>query len=181
MARASCTFFAFVVAVLLAGCGPSPEQVAEAIGATATAQASIQDGIRKTQAAEPSPTTIPSATPMPTSTSTPRPRATSTPEGMRSFDRMPCYRWDTVTLDYVGKIMCVWGEPVRQRVDHANGMTWLYFGGSPLDFQFVTYAKEGYYETWDTEGMPCVYLEGKVHKIGNTPVMTMETGLYTCD
>jgi hypothetical protein len=94
------------------------------------------------------------------------------------IDGQRCYRWDTITLDHVGRILCVWGEPVKQKIDKENGYTWLYFGGSPRDFQFVAYSKEGYYSSWDLAPDDCVYLEGKVHRIGETPVITVETGVY---
>jgi len=166
---------------LSASCAPSPGQLQEAIGATQTLEAVIQRGIQETaQASLPSPTIPPS--PLPPSTSTLRPRPTSTPEGMMDLYGETCYRWDTVSLDDVGRTLCAWGESVKQRVDEDNGVTWLYFGEDRLDFQFVLYAEEGYYESWEPGQLDCIYLSGPVHRIGQTPVITIQGNVVnTCD
>jgi hypothetical protein len=101
---------------------------------------------------------------------------------MRDLYGETCYRWDTVSLDDVGRTICVWGEPVKQKIDKENGYTWLYFGGSPRDFQFVAYSKEGYWSSWDFTSNDCIHVEGEVHKIGQTPVITVQGGfVYWCD
>lgn len=171
------------IAILATSCGASPEQVQEAVGATQTFEAVVQRGIEETQQASlPSPTISPSPSLVPTITATPRPRPTNTPEGMRNLDGETCYRWDTVSLDDVGRTLCAWGESVKQRIDHDNGVTWLYFGEDRLDFQFVLYAEEGYYESWEPGTLDCIYLSGPVHKIGQTPVITIKGNIvYTCD
>lgn len=175
---------ALVSAVLLSpSCGPSPEQIQEAIGATQTFEAIVLRGLQETeQASLPSPTIPPSPSAVPTITATSRPRPTNTPEGMRNLYGETCYRWDTVSLDDVGRTLCAWGESVKQRVDTGNGVTWLYFGEDRLDFQFVLYAEEGYYESWEPGELDCIYLSGPVHKIGQTPVITIQGNtVYTCD
>ena len=166
-----------------ASCGPSPEAIQGALAATQTFEAVIARGIQETQQASLASPTVPaSPTLTPPPTSTPRPRPTNTPEGMREYYGETCYRWDTVSLDDLGRTICVWGDSVKQRIDQENGVTWLYFGQDRRDFQFVLYAQQGYYESWEEGALDCIYLSGEVHKIGETPVITIEGNtVWTCD
>lgn len=169
--------------ILATSCAASPEQIQEALGATQTFEAVLKEGLQQTiRAGMPSPTIPPSPSPVPPSTQTLRPQPTRTPEGLRVIDGQRCYRWDTITLDDVGRTICVWGEPVKQKIDKENGFTWLYFGLSPRDFQFVAYAQEGHYTSWEFEPDDCIFIDGEIHKLGQTPVITVQEGLiWMCD
>jgi len=168
---------------LSAGCGPSPQEAQEAIGATQTLEVLLRQAIEQTEQARiPTPTLSPSPSPTTTITATPRPRPTKTPVGMRVFDGVRCYRWDSITLDDVGETRCVWGQPVKQKIDKQNGFTWLYFGGRTQDFQFVAYAEQGYYSSWTFGSDVCIFLDGEIHQIGETPVITIQGGnVFICN
>jgi hypothetical protein len=69
------------IVALAAGCGPSPEQLQAAIGATQTFEAVVQEGIRGTeQVSLPSPTVPPSPSPLPTAVPSPTARSVSLDE-----------------------------------------------------------------------------------------------------
>jgi len=127
------------------------------------------------------PTSVPSATStavvVPTATSTARPSNTPRPTNTTGPTRTPeppsCYKWDQITLDMAGQVVCVFGiafsHQGRSRIDF-----------SPEKNTFFLIDAVYYYPNL-AKGS-CVAAEEKVEVFdGKIPFMTINGELYICE
>ena len=109
------------------------------------------------------PTAKPSDTPRPTSTTGP----TDTPQPP------PCYKWDEITLDMAGDIVCVYGVAYSQQ-----GQSRIDFSPEKNSFFLIDPV---YYYPELGDGV-CVVAEEEVEVFdGTIPFMTIRGGLYKCE
>lgn len=110
---------------------------------------------------------------------TPRPGLQPAQQGTtHSLVAPRCTRWDEISLADVGTDKCVWGLFAGQQImgDAALSWTSLFFGGKGTDFQFVNYAPQGEYTTYDIDPGECIQGTGEIERIGRTPVIVLESG-----
>ena len=91
-----------------------------------------------------------------------------------------CRRWDTVTMDDVGKEMCVYGIVRQAWIDYQQYAFFMTFGNQPEDLYMVVY--NGWYYT-DVENR-CVQFNGEIMALGDTPVFVVNPTpgeLYLCE
>ena len=133
-----------------------------------------------TSAAPATPTSAPSATATkvaPTATNTPlptkTPRPTSTTGPTRTPEPPSCYKWDEITLDMAGEVVCVFGiaysHQGRSRIDF-----------SPEKNTFFLIDSVYYYPNLDKGS--CVAAEEKVEIFdGKIPFMNINGELFICE
>jgi hypothetical protein len=102
-------------------------------------------------------------------TQTPEMTPTTTPEVTPTFSLAGCVPASSITLEDVGKELCVTAYVFKAEVFET------YFSvRTGEDFYFVSYAKgwyEGYGTTWELKKGACVYAVGKIERIGSFPLM----------
>jgi len=127
------------------------------------------------------PTSVPSATATtvvePTATDTPRPtntpRPTSTTGPTDTPEPPSCYKWDQITLDMAGQVVCVFG------------MAFSHQGQSRIDFspeKNTFFLIDSVYYYPNLAKGSCVAAEEKVEVFdGKIPFMTINGELYICE
>jgi hypothetical protein len=119
-----------------------------------------------------SPTVMPTNTLVPTSSeppATPTETATATPETPTAAP-LPtsliegCTPASAVTIDDVGKTMCVVGKVLRTK--EKNGIFYIYLEQDPKAFFFVSYQR-----SWDLKAGECVFATGPITNIVSIPIM----------
>lgn len=121
--------------------------------------------------ASPTPTRThtPAATATLAVTPTPRDTETPTPEPTPTSAVAGCVPAAAITLDDVGKELCV-----TAFVFSAEVFDTYFSVRTGEDFYFVSYAKGWYKDygvTWEYEKGDCVYATGKIEQIGSFPLM----------
>lgn len=131
------------------------------------------------------PVSVPSATVMvkPTASYTPRPANTARPTNTSGPTNTPqppsCYKWDQITLDMVGEVVCVYGVTYSVNTDHLTGQTRIDF--SPEENSFFLIDSVHYYP--ELTGRYCIMvIDDKVEVFdGKIPFMTIHGKLYECE
>ena len=115
----------------------------------------------------PTHTPLPSLTPLPTETSTPAAPPTATLPPTPTSPVSGCIPSSQVTLDDVGKILCVSGTVLRISSEPS---AFYIFVEDPADaFYYVSYDR-----VWEElEEDTCVYATGEIRQLGNNPIMLL--------
>jgi hypothetical protein len=115
------------------------------------------------------PTVAPSNTPLPTRT----PRPTSTTSSTNTPEPPSCYKWDQITLDMAGEVVCVYGVAFSHQ-----GQSRIDFSPEKNSFFLIDTV---YYYPNLAEGS-CVVAEKEVEVFdGKIPFMTIRGELYKCE
>jgi hypothetical protein len=125
------------------------------------------------------PAAPPPTEPQPASSNTPRPTDPPKPTNTTAPTPTPpppepsCYKWDQITLDMAGEVVCVYGEAFSHQ-----GQSRIDF--SPEKNSFFLIDTQYYYPNL-SEGV-CVVAEEKVEIFDNKiPFMTINGDLYKCE
>ncbi len=91
-----------------------------------------------------------------------------------------CVRWDAVTLDDVGKTLCVYGTVRTSWYSDNQGAYIITFSEDPEAVYFILYGN-WYYEDNELIGN-CVMFTSKISKVYNTPVLYIQAtdNIYKC-
>jgi hypothetical protein len=120
------------------------------------------------------PSLVPTILPTKNHTLTPSPNkpdrsGLTTPTGPDS-----CTRWDKISMNDVGKFMCVYGTVIS--TDETSHGFYMMFSNSTNRFHFVSFD----YIFFDIENN-CVVAEGFIKHANLVPLLVVEDELYKCD
>jgi hypothetical protein len=117
-----------------------------------------------------------SSSPLPRITKTPAPNHNLQPTKVSS--NINCVLWSKVTLEDVGKKMCVYGKVKNAYVGNDN-YYYITFSKDLRDFYLLSY--DAYFPEVAKDS--CVQITKKIEKLGNSPVIVIKNSdeLYICD
>ncbi len=103
-----------------------------------------------------------------------------TPEDPGANAEEDCVSWDSITLDDVGKTLCVYGTVRASWYSENQGAYIITFSEDPEAVYFIMYGN-WVYEDGELIGN-CVLFESEIAKVYNTPVMYIQADddIYKC-
>ncbi|MEN6621259.1 MAG: HIRAN domain-containing protein [Smithella sp.] len=95
-----------------------------------------------------------------------------TPAFNSTHSNANCSRWDTISVNDVGKTKCVYGNVRNSLYNESLQGYFITFSSDPQSIYFVVYGNWTYGNLDDT----CIQLTGEIFRVYNTPVMYIPEG-----